>query len=80
MTDSPADERITLRLPSELLKRYQDEAADLQVPVSELIRAAMVLGLPQTGPHEFVLATTPDGRRTARRRSAFDINPAMLKK
>ena len=80
MVTEPASERITLRLPADLLKRYQDEAADLEVPVSELVRAAMVLGLPQTGPHEFVLATTPDGRRTARRRSAFDINPAMLNK
>ena len=80
MVTEPASERITLRLPADLLKRYQAEAADLEVPVSELVRAAMVLGLPQTGPHEFVLATTPDGRRTARRRSAFDINPAMLNK
>ena len=61
MTETPASTRITFRLSSELLKRYQAEAAELEAPVSELNRSAMVLGLPQTEPHVFLLFTTPNG-------------------
>ena len=74
MKESPSDERITLRLPGDLLQRYQSVAGHLGVSLSELVRNAMVLGLPVSGPTEFIMSEQPDGSRGPRRRNAFDLN------